>query len=117
MASTWVIARLVTSCGYDGHRIAKGEPVQLHSLPGVDATRRRCRQHAIGVVDEAAIEHARQAATDLEEREAIAEQAPAHRDRRTPFPVEQSARPSGFAKFGDEETLLDFKAAAAGRDE
>jgi len=52
----WEIAKRDERCGYDWCPIAAGEPMQV--IDGLHKRRVRCQAHAIGGVDEAAIERA-----------------------------------------------------------
>jgi len=70
--ASWEVARHEERCGFGHCRIPAGAPVQV--LSGTHRRRVRCRAHAIGGVDEAAIERAAIAAAEdrLGEADAVA---------------------------------------------
>lgn len=94
----WVRAVRDTTCGYDGARIAKGEPVQFLELVGCTGphrTKRRCQEHAIGPVNW----------KQIEAEDAARVHVPEVLRRHQPMTRVAAA------------TVLDFKSAAAGERE
>jgi len=66
----WQIATHEERCGFDWCLVKPGDPIQV--LAGTRKRRIRCRAHAIGPVDEAAIERAYITAADEEFARAVA---------------------------------------------